>query len=68
MAFTKKETREAIEHLKNDFDWTTDGLLIVIKSVSRSGMTRRMQVYSLKEHAYLTYYVARAIEWSKNDK
>ena len=67
MSYTKKEQAEAIEALRR-YDWTTDGLLIVIKSVSRSGMTRRMHVYSLKDHNYLSYYVARAIGWSMNDK
>ena len=66
MTYTKSEITEAKERLLK-YDWQTDGLLIVINSVSRSGMTRRMAVYSMKDHDYLTYSVARALNWSMND-
>ena|SRR5687768_17072541 len=64
--YTKAEQAEAVERLRG-YDWEKDGLLIVIKSVSRSGMMRRMQVYSRINNDYLTYPVARAIGWSMND-
>ena len=66
MKYAKQEVKVAIDRLKS-FDWETDSLLIVIKSVSKSGMTRRMEIYSKTDNAWLTRSVARAIGWSMND-
>lgn len=66
MEYPAQDVQDAIRRLRA-IDWTTDKLLIVIKSVSRSGMTRRMAVYVAPGVRMITGDVARAIGWSFNE-
>ena len=64
----KKETarNEAREQLKN-YITTKSEILIIIKSVSASGMCRRMKVLT-SDHSDITYLIGQLIGWSVNDK
>jgi hypothetical protein len=71
---TKKEQRNnSIEVLKELIEesnatspeWTKDRVYIIQRSVSRSGMTRKLSLYLLinNEPRHITHLVADALEW-----
>ena len=66
MSKKENEKKEAIEILKRDYIKPEDTLLVVIKSVSKSGMYRRMRVLT-SDFSDISYYVARAIDSPLND-
>lgn len=61
-----KKQSDAIEHLKSILN-PSDTIGIAIKSVSKSGMSRRMRVYT-NTFQDISCYVADAIEHSLNGK
>jgi hypothetical protein len=65
---TTKE-HEKLEAIKDLRTWIKPSgkINIFITSVSRSGMSRRMKVYSKDMGAHLTYLVAKACDLSEND-
>lgn len=65
MTYTKAEQQEAIDFLKS-LKLYNGKIKIVIKSVSRSGMSRRMRVYTKKDND-ISWEVSRAINWPIND-
>ena len=66
MTKKQQERDEAIASLR-ELVKPSDKIVISIKSVSRSGMSRRMRVYA-SDLRDISYLVARAIDWSINDK
>lgn len=61
---TKKQRlkEEAIQSLRKLIN-PKEGITIVIKSVSRSGMMRKMKVYTRDLNYHLSLLVADALEW-----
>lgn len=66
MTKEKKQIEEARETLKK-YIKPSSKIIIFITSVSRSGMTRRMKVYT-KDLSNITYLVGKLIDWSVNDE
>lgn len=64
MKYSQTEKNEAYEYLKK---FRGQNFGCVIKSVSRSGMSRRMEFYS-NNFDNLGYYIARIIDYPYNDK
>lgn len=69
---TKKEQKaidlqQAKDTLKKWID-PKKGIIIVIKSVSSSGMSRRMTVHSHDGSGDLSYLVSEVLGWSSNNK
>lgn len=66
---TKKQLFKewCITDLRKHID-PTKGIVIVIKSVSSSGMSRRMKVYNHDLSRHITYDVGGALGYSVNDK
>lgn len=62
----EQEQKEAIGELKANFIIPSSKIIIQITSVARSGMSRRMKVYT-EDMNEITYFVARAIDCSRND-
>ncbi len=65
----KNTQKDAIKCLKRIVKPTTK-IVVIQKSVSQSGMSRRLQIYALKNNrlVWITPMVANAIDWSYNDK
>ena len=66
MTKKQQERDEAIASLR-ELVKPSDKIVISIKSVSRSGMSRRMRVYT-SDLRDISYLAARAIEWGINDR
>lgn len=64
MKITKKEEerQEAIQKLRNWINKDT-GIVIVIKSISKSGMSRKMEIYTRDLDLHLSYHVSKALDW-----
>lgn len=65
MTYSKAQEKEARAHLKKVLR-KDDKLYAVIKSVSRSGMTRRMEFYYIRKNKprLITPWIARACGYS----
>jgi len=68
MAKYSKEQQEKAKATLMRHDWTKEKLVIVIKSVSQSGMSRRMDVHTSKDHCWISHPVAVMLGNSVNDK
>jgi hypothetical protein len=69
MPFSEKERKEAIEDLRELLK-PGDTVYTVLRNVSRSGMTRDIDCYVIKEDSprWISRLVAKAIEASFNEK
>lgn len=63
--FTQEEKEAALAILKQ---WRGHRLLAIVNSVSRSGMTRRIEFYGAEkgEISRIGYYMAKILEWPYN--
>lgn len=72
MAFTKQQQQEAIEDLRERLTPGQD-IYVVQRSVSRSGMSRRVDLFYISTRTYgpdlvrFTWSAARALNWPLND-
>lgn len=66
--YTKEQTVEAITHLRKILK-PGDTVYTLLRSVSRSGMSRTMDVYCIRkgELVYLTGWVAQALGMNRRD-
>jgi len=62
MKYSKQEKEEAIKFLEQ---YRGQNFACCIKSVSRSGMSRRMEFYA-KDFQRIGYYIARVIDYPYN--
>jgi hypothetical protein len=58
----KQQQADSIARLREWID-PKEGIVIIIKSVSRSGMQRGMEVYTRDLDACITYHVGHALGW-----
>lgn len=63
----EQERQESIQVLRKTIN-KKQGIVIVIKSVSKSGMSRRMDVYTRDLNNYISYHVAKVLDWPFNDR
>ena len=66
--YTKQQVEGAKEELRKKLK-PGDRVFTTVTHVSRSGMMRRMRLFTIKDNnrEEITHWVARALEWSIND-
>lgn len=69
MRVSKQDKQRALEML-HKFLKPGDKVYTVLRSVSSSGMSRQIDLYTFHdgEKVYLTGYASQVLEWSRNDK
>lgn len=67
MKHTAQQRDEAIQELRDTLQ-PGDTVYTVLRHVSRSGMSRTIDVYVIRDNEprYLSYWVARALGWTVN--
>lgn len=65
----KEQHKQAVQALRRIVKPNTT-IVVVQKSVSSSGMNRRLELYAIKNNrlVWITSYIADVLDWPRNDK